>query len=65
MSKQYDVSPQQLKLTEEKTQRKLDLRNTFLKLKSDPFIQASGEGGHVVGIQNLVLPNTTDIMRYI
>ncbi|XP_076252102.1 NADH dehydrogenase (ubiquinone) B15 subunit [Rhynchophorus ferrugineus] len=61
MSNQYDVSPEQLKLIQEKTQRKLELRNKFLKLKSDPFIHATGEGGHVFdpAVQRFVALNVS------
>ncbi|XP_050296023.1 NADH dehydrogenase [ubiquinone] 1 beta subcomplex subunit 4 [Anthonomus grandis grandis] len=45
--KQLDVSPEARQIAEEKTQRKLVLRNEFLKLKSDPFRHAIGEGGAV------------------
>ncbi|XP_066156443.1 NADH dehydrogenase [ubiquinone] 1 beta subcomplex subunit 4 [Euwallacea fornicatus] len=43
----FDVSPETQRITQEKLQRKLYLRNEFLKQKSDPFRHASGAGGTV------------------
>lgn len=48
MAEQFDVSSTERKILEERAQRRAALRNEFLKLKSDPFKHASGEGGTVV-----------------
>ncbi|XP_028133577.1 uncharacterized protein LOC114328828 [Diabrotica virgifera virgifera] len=47
MSKAYDLDPAAVKVIEAKAQRRADLRQQFLKLKSNPFIHATGEGGAV------------------
>ncbi|XP_023019571.1 NADH dehydrogenase [ubiquinone] 1 beta subcomplex subunit 4 [Leptinotarsa decemlineata] len=47
MSQQYDVDDATRKLLEEKAKRRLVLREQFLKMKSDPFQHATGEGGTV------------------
>lgn len=46
--KQIDVSPETQRINAEKLKRKLELRNEFLKLKTDPFRHALNEGGTVV-----------------
>lgn len=46
--KQMDVSPETQRIYAEKLKRKLELRNEFLKLKTDPFRHAINEGGAVV-----------------
>ncbi|CAH0553761.1 unnamed protein product [Brassicogethes aeneus] len=47
MSQQVDLSLEEQKILAEKTQRRAALRNEYLKLKSDPFRHATGEGGAV------------------
>ncbi|KAJ8918917.1 hypothetical protein NQ315_016819 [Exocentrus adspersus] len=47
MSQQYDLPPEQQRLLLEKTKRRAELREQFLKLRTDPFRHASGEGGTV------------------
>ncbi|XP_030752573.1 uncharacterized protein LOC115879739 [Sitophilus oryzae] len=47
MSQQYDLPPNQIEILQEKAKRRLFLRNEYLKLKSDPFVHATGAGGHV------------------
>ncbi|KAG5877275.1 hypothetical protein JTB14_038311 [Gonioctena quinquepunctata] len=47
MSGQYDVDDTTRRLLEEKAKRRLFLREQFLKLKSNPFQHATGEGGTV------------------
>ncbi|XP_066249850.1 NADH dehydrogenase [ubiquinone] 1 beta subcomplex subunit 4 [Euwallacea similis] len=43
----FDASSQTQRVSQEKLQRKLYLRNEFLKQKSDPFRHASEAGGAV------------------
>lgn len=45
---QYNVDEKTQQVLLEKAKRRLVLREEFLKLKSDPFKFASGEGGAVV-----------------
>ncbi|KAL3276499.1 hypothetical protein HHI36_011879 [Cryptolaemus montrouzieri] len=52
--KVYDVPPEKQKILLENAKRRLELRNKFLKLSTDPFKQATGEGGHVVSIFQIV-----------
>ncbi|KAL1490717.1 hypothetical protein ABEB36_013367 [Hypothenemus hampei] len=47
MSNQNDVSPEQARIIQEKFQRRVTLRNEFLKLRTDPFRHAGSEGGSV------------------
>ncbi|CAG9765399.1 unnamed protein product [Ceutorhynchus assimilis] len=44
---QLDASPEALEITEWKVQRRQQLREEFLKLKTDPFKHASGASGSV------------------
>lgn len=48
MSEQFDVDSETRRILEEKAKRRAILREQFLKLKTDPFQHASGEGGTVV-----------------
>lgn len=45
MAAQYNVSEQGQKILLQKAQRKMALREQFLKLKTDPFQHASGGTG--------------------
>lgn len=45
---QYNVDENTKNLLLEKAKRRAELREEFLKLKSDPFRHASEEGGYVV-----------------
>uniref|UniRef100_V5GYY5 NADH dehydrogenase [ubiquinone] 1 beta subcomplex subunit 4 n=1 Tax=Anoplophora glabripennis TaxID=217634 RepID=V5GYY5_ANOGL len=47
MSQQFDIDNESRKIIEEKAKRRATLREQFLKLKTDPFQHASGEGGTV------------------
>ncbi|XP_056635717.1 uncharacterized protein LOC130444544 [Diorhabda sublineata] len=47
MSSGFDLSPSERQIAEQRALRRNELRQQFLKLKSNPFIQAKGEGGTV------------------
>ncbi|ENN72167.1 hypothetical protein D910_08476 [Dendroctonus ponderosae] len=47
MAQQYGVDPQTQRVAIEKLQRKIQLRNEFLKQSTDPFQHSAGEGGAV------------------
>lgn len=61
MVSQFDVTPEQKSIIEEKAKRRLALREEFLKQASNPFKHASGEGGAVVSFLSLFISITCRI----
>lgn len=56
---QYDVSPAQRRLLEDRARRRATLRAEFLKQISNPHVHATGDAGGVVSIKYLLLYNLT------
>ena len=61
MGEQYNVTPEQRRLLENRAKRRLELRNEFLKQTSNPFRSAAEDGGYLVSVFSSIMSDITYI----